>query len=399
MFRPLGLLLASLLLALAPATPAPGSALYHLTDLSAREAATLNNRGEVAYRIGRYDSREGGLYRSLQPGADDIRYTMPGSSAPNVYGHFNMGEDGALYGFRTGEFTLADGGVAWTLEAIRMSPEGVVTRVGPAGVGSTAVGANASGLVVGRHWTSGGYGQVFVHHPASGTAPARTEDLKSLGGTSATPTAPNAAGQFLADVAFGPGTPPSAGTVLVQPDGTVTRIAIPDGYARARLTALNDLGVAVGDATREGASWGEPMTWKEGTWTPLAAPDRPGIKAFAVTDLSNSGDMLVDTSLGQFVVREGHWYKLDELFDDPESRWELLRASAINDLGQILAEGIVQWGEGRNRHTSTVLLTPKSLAAPVPPAAVPEPAALAGFLALATLLARRRRPDRPVAAR
>jgi hypothetical protein len=384
MFRPIGLLFVPPLLALALATPAPGSALYHLTDLSAREAATLNNRGDVAYRFDARHPYDWGVYNSLNANGVDTWLTDGPSYTTS---ELRIGEDGALYGSRR------ESSISGTPQAVRLGVGGGVATIGPSGsLRSMALGANASGVAVGIHEVpGGGLQRVFVHRPATATAPARTDDLGTLGGDTAYPFTPNAAGQFLVDVTDLNIPVFRTQTHLVQPDGSVTRITPPDGYRFARLTAIDDGGEGIGIAVPNGSTFGEPMRWKDGVWTPLTAPNRPGLRVYDATDMNNHGDILLDTNLGAVLVRDGQWYTLDELFDDPEGRWDLLRATAINDLGQILAEGVVAFGEGRDRYRSTVLLTPKSLPAPVAPRVVPEPAALAGFLALAALLARRNR--------
>lgn len=387
MFRLAYLLSIPLLLALA--TSAPAAALYNLTNLSARRGTSLNDRGEVLYSVSESAGGYLGVYRSLDPDGEDIRLPPRVASGPLAHNVQALGDDGALYGFR---HPLVGPG---PLEASRRTLDGQSTAIAPTGTPfSMAVGANADGFVVGVYSNGDGLNSVFVHHPATATTEARTVDLGHLSDLGAQPTAPNAAGQFLVQVTVREDNGWRQSTLLVQPDGRTTDLGRPDLSDYAKVRALNDRGQGVGEAyTRDADGWtrGQAVLWEDGTWIPLVMPGRPDVRVSTATGINNAGDILVGTSLGPRVIRDGLWYDLDDLYDDPTGRWDLFRAIAINDLGQILAEGDVRWGEDWQSVRALALLTPKTLGNPVAPSnVVPEPAALASFLALAALLAWRR---------
>jgi probable HAF family extracellular repeat protein len=88
------------------------------------------------------------------------------------------------------------------------------------------------------------------------------------------------------------------------------------------------------------------------------------------------GDMTTGVSTDAFLLANGKVTDLSSLLP-AGSPWQLLTATGINDLGQIIGFGV------DNGNYATFLLIPSALGdAPNPPALVPEPSSVLSFTAM-----------------
>jgi hypothetical protein len=88
------------------------------------------------------------------------------------------------------------------------------------------------------------------------------------------------------------------------------------------------------------------------------------------------GDMTTGISTGAFPLMNGKVTDLNSLLP-AGSPWQLLTATGINDLGQIIGFGL------DNGKSATFLLTPSALGDPPnPPALTPEPSSFLSFAAI-----------------
>lgn len=349
------------------------AALYNITDLSARKNIRLNDRGQMAYEVDVHDSyhvqgKDFRVYDSLSPSGEDRRIALPQGDG-YFYDSVFVGQDQALYGSRTAAKT----------EGFRLGAGGEVIPFANPSFGDQTNSAirevNADGVVRGDYWKAGGPTLAFTYNQSTGDfkSPEMAGSQQILGKSL------DSSGRYLADVYVADGSEYPGyhrEERLVNSDSTHLELPAPEGASGQYVTAMNDHGQHVGTAFYEGQE-GRPYVWSDGAFQELAMPGRPDLEILYPTQINNAGQMIVQTTSGDYLVDGDEWRSLNELYDDPENRFELYRALVLNDLGQIIVEGMIEWGEGRNLHSSSFLLTPRNLPVPVQPMGVPEPTTLA----------------------
>jgi probable HAF family extracellular repeat protein len=245
----------------------------------------------------------------------------------------------------------------WSEHAV-ISTNGKITDLGtlPGGYYSQASAINDHGQVVG-YANFGKTEDVFQPQHAFLYSNGTMSDLGTLGGTQSYATGINNAGQI---VGFS--------TLTSNLQGAVHAFLYQNG-------AMHDLGTLGGKSSWAYGinNWGQIVGWSD---TGQTTRTQQGISPVSHAFLYENGKML---DLNNFI--------------SSSSGWTILSAKAINNLGQILAEGI-----GPDGHFDDILLTPSHL--PAPPAtvyppeeveqAVPEPTTLAMYaVVIAALVARR----------
>jgi uncharacterized membrane protein len=260
-----------------------------------------------------------------------------------------------------------------------------------------AAAVNASGQVAGTNYANTVNPQPFLWSPQQPNGSAGA--LAPIGPPLERATAMNAAGQVVGYAGY------DAAAALFTPaspngsTGTVARLALPAGYFGSTALGMNDAGVVVGSARFDG---GPDAAF---VWTPDAANGTTGAATLlprvaagpassSANDVNNRGDAVgrsagLTTYSGEGAVlwpAGGGVVDLNAALDVPlPAGWSLLEAVAINDLGQVVANGAYWDGDPGSRPTfRAFLLTP-----------VPEPAAPLGAAALCGYGMLRRRRGRP----
>lgn len=376
------------------ASPAWASS-YKITDLGGPDgrlsmgSLSLNNRGQVAgswaedrpsspsvateYHPYFYDPTQGGKVTlpaivspsGDDPGGYDWRYVGYSYTGLNDSGRaVTSSRDGAMsFDAATGRLAPAAGTAGFLSDSGAMvgtkqvDPiggmanfvpvsyrDGQETELGlpPGAVGAQVQAINDVGdVLVGAAMSPGAFDHYFV---LSGSGAWR--DLGASYGA-----AINDHGVVAGNLGFDAQGQPSH-AALIGPDGTATDIGALPGDPYAIAYGINNRGEAVGLSFPENANW----------------------------------------MYRGFLYQDGKMIDLNDLVD-PASGWSIRWGLRINDLGQILALGVL------NDRERIMLLTPDAMDAPpdpvfpgLPEAPVPEPSTLLVFggLALGVGLARRR---------
>jgi uncharacterized membrane protein len=192
----------------------------------------------------------------------------------------------------------------------------------------SAIGVNASGLVVGDVVDATGYQfPVMWRHSVLTDLNGYTPQTMSPGQASRV----NARGQIV-------------GTTFT-PDGQVAvlwekgkRVELPGlGGPLTWAAAINDAGQIVGGASLPGGSKPyHPVLWdRDGTVHDLGSPNAV-LSTAAAIDINNRGQVLVRP--GGFLWENNAWTDLNTLLP-PDSGWTIVDVFAINNSGDIVAEG------------------------------------------------------------
>jgi probable HAF family extracellular repeat protein len=250
---------------------------------------------------------------------------------------------------------------------------------GGASTGSFGWGINAGGQVSGTSYLSGSSGayHAFLYNPGGAMT-----DLGALGGASSLGRGLNDAGQVVGEAELAGGNSHAFRLVggVMQNLGTL-------GGTFSSAYAINATGVTVGYSQLAGDLFSHAfLSAIGGTMVDLGTL---GGDSYAY-DINDAGQVVGGSVVGSvtdaFLYMSGVMYNLNALID-PASGWHLTYAAAINESGQIAAEGC---RAGR----CEALLLDLAATGPVDPTDVPEPAsftAVAAALGLAGII-RRRRP-------
>lgn len=331
-------------LALLLSSSSADSLTYSVTDLGTLNAYTsiawdINNRGQVVGSSGNAFLYNGGSMTDLS--------VVIGGRGGSAQGINNAGQIVGWY-MATNE---------WTNRAFLYS-DGMLTDIGS--LGGYQIWANAindAGQIVG--W-SGLYGRPGVH--AFLYANGAMTDIGTLGGNSSEANDINNRGQIvgLAHYSGGDYHP------FLYSEGVMTDLGSLGGR-RSAAYGINDNGQVVGASSTPTGDW-HAFLWHSGTMTDI---DPAGVWSRAVS-INNRGEVVgffgPNSDWRAFLYSNGEMVDLNTLIPS-DSGWVLRQASAINDAGQIVGEGII------NGLPHAFLLTPEG----GPPLSVPEPSTLLLF--------------------
>jgi probable HAF family extracellular repeat protein len=308
-----------------------GAILYNVTDLG-----TLGGRESSAYSINNRGEVVGFSYRGT-----------PGPYHAFLYSNGTMHDLGTLgSGYSAGQAInnhgqvvgWADNGVILR-RAFHYVGSGPMQDLGiPTGIESWAYGINDAGQIAG-HTRTGGVSRAFLYNSGS------FQDLGTLGGAESQSWGINSHAQVVGWATNSAGLPRAflySGTGPMQDLGTL-------GGTTSGARDINDLGQVVGSSAISDGTFHAFLWSGSGPMQDLGA-------GFA-TAINNRGQIVANSSVmgsnHAFVyLGDGLMQDLNGLID-PASGWTLSNAFDINDLGQIVGEGISPSGE-----TRAFLLTP-----------------------------------------
>jgi probable HAF family extracellular repeat protein len=223
--------------------------------------------------------------------------------------------------------------------------------------GTKSVGINNSGVVVGQGWLTASSFHVFVY------AKGQMVDIGPPGSIQAAPTAINDAGHIVGNYY----TSSTDNGAFLYSNGKFTNLGAPAGTTTSA-SAINSTGQIAGQISFNSGAPSHAAVWNNGVWTDLGA--FPGATGTSATGINTAGQVIAIagfpvTSYHPFIpaksiaciVRNGAVVDLNKLIPG-NSGFNLTRAIAINDAGQILCNTKTQIGvKVSNEHA--VLLTPK----------------------------------------
>jgi probable HAF family extracellular repeat protein len=329
-----------------------GAARYSVTDLGTlggfwSEPFGINASGQVVggaavYSVQPYGPGHAFLYSE---GMMTDLGTLLGVSTSAAYG---LNASGQVVGY------ASNSGGNWRHAFLYSN--GTMTDLGtlPGDHYSSASGINASGQVVGvSEEINGGYSRAFLYSNGSMT------NLGTLPGCYwSRANAINDNGQ-VAGYSYGDST-----RAFLYSNGTMTDLGLGPGGLGSEASALNANGQVVG-FFETSSGWAHAFLYGNGTMTDLGTLGGDSSHAYGI---NASGQVVGDayTGLGYdhpFLYSNGTMTDLTSLID-PIPGWTLLRATAINDRGQIVCKG--QGTIGSYEFSHAFLLTP-----------IPEPSTLA----------------------
>lgn len=244
---------------------------------------------------------------------------------------------------------------------------------------SAAYGINDTGQVTGYAQTSNGTPHAFLY------SNGEMQDLGTLGGGGSYGQGINNLGQVVGyDYIQGQGGGPAA---FLYSNGVMTHLDTLGGSGGIAY-AINDIGQIAGSSRIWFGNNSHAFLYDDGQMIDLGTLGGHTSRAYALNSLGQVTGTSVTAAAGleyhAFLYTDGAMYDLNSLID-PQSGWELIEATSINDRGQITGYGLF---EGRPRG---FLLSPNQAAAP---GGVPEPATwamlLIGFGVIGSSLRRRR---------
>lgn len=332
-------------------SPPPGAS-YCLRDLGTSgvdsEATAINNRGQVAgvihipYLRGYITHAalaQNGRLVDLNLAGPSGQFTSSWVSAINDAGQYVGWSDSRAF--------------SWD-EATGFCDLGTL-----GGAQSFANGINGAGAIVGSAWPRALLWQA-----------GQMTQLDTLPGFSSSQAYQINTGGTIVGFAESSATNPD-GTPIIHAvrwnGGTPTDLGAPDGYLNSHARALNDAGLIAGSLTTpehapNGLYIEHAASWQAGAWRDLGTLG-PHLGSSA-TDINASGLIVgtaeISANDGQGSrIRHGVLWRESAPIDlnsliDRQSGWEIVAASATNDRGQIVGQGL-RLGE---RHA--IVLTPAS---------------------------------------
>jgi probable HAF family extracellular repeat protein len=226
-----------------------------------------------------------------------------------------------------------------------------VTDVGP----GMATAVNAGGQVV------GGNGYAFLYSNGTMTG------LGAMGGTYSLACGINSSDQVVGVAQFSDG----LDQAFLYSDGTMTDLSTPAGCSGSYALGVNTSGQVVGYAFAGTDGYPErAFLYSNGAMTDLGTLGGASNGAEGINDMGQVAGWTTTSSGSSsvaFLYSNGAMFDLNSLVP---SAWTLTEATAINDSGQIVGQGINAAGQ-----TDAFLLTP-----------TPEPSTIALLLASAACL-------------
>lgn len=237
-----------------------------------------------------------------------------------------------------------------------------VTILGSLGGGSTtnssANGINAAGQIVGRSDTSAG-----TNHAVRWDSGV-ISDLGTLGGNNSSASAINDAGKIVGSANLVDGTQHA----VLWDSGTIVDLGTLGGDANSFATAINNNGQIVGYSTANGIQ--RAVLWENGAATDLTAswvnPNAGGgAQSSSANAINNNGQAvgyILPTYGSQLAMlwSGGTFTDLNTLLPPGGSSWILTEATAINDDGFIVGQGIYYDSITHTSSTHAFLLSPIS---------------------------------------
>jgi probable HAF family extracellular repeat protein len=223
--------------------------------------------------------------------------------------------------------------------------------------GTKPSGINSSGVVVGQGWLNANSFHVFVYENG------QMVDIGPPGSFQANPVAINDAGEILGSYY----TSSTDNGQFLYSNGKFTKLAAGPAGATVSASAINSVGVIVGSISVNGLS--HAAIYSNGLWTDLGT--LPGATTgTSAVGINTAGQIIAVagyrvTSYHPFIpaktvaciIQNGVVVDLNTLIP-PNTGFNLSRAIAINDAGQILCNTKTQIGtKVVNQHA--VLLTPR----------------------------------------
>jgi probable HAF family extracellular repeat protein len=313
-----------------------GGILYNVTDLG-----TLGGRESSAYSINNRGQVVGFSLTGGAPGG--YRAFLYSNGAMQDLGTFSSGNPGTFSAaLSINNYTEV---VGWTDDgagvrrAFLYDGGGSIQDIGtPSGISSWAYAINDNGQIAG-HTSTSGLNRAFLYNGGS------FQDLGTLGGAESQSWGINSHAQVVGWATNSAGLPRAflySGAGPMQDLGTL-------GGTTSGARDINDLGQVVGSSAISDGTFHAFLWSGSGPMQDLGA-------GFA-TAINNRGQIVANSSVmgsnHAFVyLGDGLMQDLNGLID-PASGWTLSNAFDINDLGQIVGEGISPSGE-----TRAFLLTP-----------------------------------------
>jgi probable HAF family extracellular repeat protein len=184
---------------------------------------------------------------------------------------------------------------------------------------------------------------------------------------------------------YGGSSIPDDGRAVLFRDGRAIDLGTLGG-ASSLASAINDRGQVVGTSlTPDGLE--HAFLYEDGRMIDLGTLGNPQIQHpiddSKAADINDAGQVVGASGGRAFLFDAGTLHDLNDLLEPGSGIHELWWADAINDLGQILATGYLENGDGTVSFGS-VVLTPSG--APQPSYLIPEPIPEPGTLALFSLV-------------
>jgi probable HAF family extracellular repeat protein len=333
---------------LARATESPAQT-YTLTDLGAVAPETvsqgygLNSVGQAAGT----SSNPNGAIATLFSERQAINLGVLDANDVSVATAINGSAE--VVGFEYFSSTAANTPHAWVFSS------GKLTDISSPSLfpeGTKALGISTSGVVVGQGYLNSSSFHAFVY------ADGQMVDIGPPGAYQAIPLAINGNDEILVNYSTS-----TASGFAVYSHGTFTTLAAGPKGTSVTATAINDNGVIVGTIGNHAA------LYSNGVWTDLGTLPGATVGTTAV-GINNAGEVIATASFKQVsyhpfipgktlacVIQNGAVVDLNTLIP-PNNGFNLSRAVAINDAGQILVNTKTQIGT-RVSNQHAVLLTPK----------------------------------------
>jgi probable HAF family extracellular repeat protein len=362
-------LLASLAYVLST-VPSRAAIRYTITDLGFASATGINNHGDVCGSA----TGVNGLQQALLYKSGNITYlgALPSGAYSQASAINNFGQVIGSSGTSPDPFTRNQN------HAFLYS-NGVMTDLGTlGGATSYASAINDGGQIAGRADIPGPsqFGQIYHAFIYSN---GHMMDLGALGGTYSSAQGINSRGEVVGSIDFV--------DPFIYTGGSIAYLQIipASGDRPIEADAINASGEILGltrypdtDPFTGNDSFGyHALFYSNGMGTQI---DTFGGDSSFAGGMNSEGDVVGSADVRSNLLTHAFYFSAGTLFDlndfiDPSSGWILNKATGINDLGQIIGEGVNPSGQN-----DSFLLTP-----------VPEPA-LTGFVSSIPLLLLRHRP-------